>query len=47
MKNYQKIKMINIISNSKPTIEKPIEVEWDINDDQKDLEDDNGQIKIF
>ena len=36
----------NTKSKTDPTNEKPIEVEWDIDDDQQDL-DDNGQIKIF
>ena len=46
LRKLQKIKMI--IRNQKrilPNV-KPIEVEWDIDDDQQDL-DDNGQIKIF
>ena len=36
----------NTKSKTDSTNEKPIEVEWDIDDDQQDL-DDNGQIKIF
>ncbi len=36
----------NTKSKTDPTNEKPIEVEWDIDDDQQDS-DDNGQIKIF
>ena len=41
-----KAQAVDTKSKIDPTIEKPIEVEWDIDDDQQDL-DDNGQIKIF
>ena len=41
-----KAQPVDTKSKIDPTIEKPIEVEWDIDDDQQDL-DDNGQIKIF
>ena len=41
-----KAQVDNTNSKIDPTNEKPIEVEWDIDDNQQDL-DDNGQIKIF